>query len=118
MSTDWMKTVPQGIAKASSSTMKRNPPGWQPSNRKLGFYTAKRTRTPADMVVVPASMQNMVPPPPPKYYDPTGRKLQTSPSAFAINVDSVVSNPLRRTTKAGRRHRNRHKKTRRNRKLL
>ncbi len=113
-----MSSVAQGIAKATSSTLKRNPPGWQPSDRKLGFYTAKRTRTPADMVVVPASMRNMVPSSPPKYFDPTGRKLQTSPSAFAINVDSVVANPLRRTTKAGRHRRNRHKKTRRTRKLL
>lgn len=95
MSTDWMKTVPEGIAKpqalARPVAKRAAPSGWAPSDRKLGFFTAKRTRDPQP-----------VEPPKPKYYDPTGRKLQTSPSAFPINIDSVVSNPLRRTKKAGR----------------
>ena len=105
-----MKTVPQGIAQpqalARSTAKRAAPPGWAPSDRKLGFFTTKRTRD-----LPPAG------PPKPKYYDPTGRKLQTSPSAFPINIDSVVSNPLRRTVKAGRRHRLRRKGTRHGRKL-
>lgn len=93
-----MKTVPEGIAKpqalARPVAKRAAPSAWAPSDRKLGFLTAKRARDPQ-----PAG------PPKPKYYDPTGRKLQTSPSAFPINIDSVVSNPLRRTKKAGRGHR-------------
>lgn len=102
-----MKTVPAGIAQPLAKPVAKRaaPPGWAPSDRKLGFFTAKRPR-------------GMPPNGPPKYFDPTGRKLQTSSSAFPINIDSVVANPLRRTTKAGRRRRNRHKKTRRTRKLL
>lgn len=95
MSTDWMKTVPEGIAKpqalARPVAKRAAPSGWAPSDRKLGFFTAKRARE-----TQPSG------PPKPKYYDPTGRKLQTSPSAFPINIDSVVTNPLRRTKKAGR----------------
>lgn len=110
MSTDWMKTVPEGIAKpqalARPVAKRPPPPGWAPSDRKLGFFTAKRTRAPQSAG-----------PPKPTYYDPTGRKLQSSPSAFPINIDSVVSNPLRRTKKAGRRHRLRRKGTRYGRKL-
>jgi len=109
MNNDWMKKVPEGIAQPQAlarPTAKRfAPPGWAPSDRKLGFFTAKRARD-----VPPAG------PPKPKYYDPTGRKLQTSPSAFPINIDSVVSNPLRRTVKAGRRRYHR-KGTRHGRKL-
>lgn len=110
MSFDWMKTVPQGIAQpqalARPTAKRAAPPGWAPSDRKLGFFTAKRARD-----LPPTG------PPKPTYYDPTGRKLQTSPSAFPINIDSVVSNPLRRTVKAGRRHRLRRKGTRHGRKL-
>ena len=97
-----MKTVPEGIAKpqalARPVAKRAAPSGWAPSDRKLGFFTAKRTRD-----IQPSG------PPKPTYYDPTGRKLQTSPSAFPINIDSVVTNPLRRTKKAGRRRSTRRK---------
>lgn len=96
-----MKSVPQGIA-IPQKTLKaaKAPPGWAPSDRKLGFFTAKRTRPEA----------------PPKFWDPTGRTLHTSPSAFRINPDAIVAAPLRRTVKkAGRKHRSIRRKARRTR---
>jgi hypothetical protein len=64
-----------------------------PSDRKIAIVPGKRTRP--DHVAIPVK-------PIPAFYDPTGRKLQTSPSAFRINPDSEVRSPLRRTKKAGR----------------
>ena len=68
-----------------------------PSDRKIAIVPGKRTRP--DYVAITVKPG---PPPIPAFYDPTGRKLQTSPSAFRINPDSVVKAPLRRTKKAGR----------------
>ena len=106
---------PQPIGKKSSAVA--------PSDRKLGFFPAGPGR--AEHVAIrvapppgPPPAQRFKPspaigpPPIPAFYDPTGRKLLTSPSAFRINPDSVVKAPLRRTKKAGRRRHNKGKLTR------
>lgn len=69
-----------------------------PSDRKIAIVPGKRTR-PEHVAI---TVNPVAPPPIPAFYDPTGRKLLTSPSAFRINPDSVVKAPLRRTKKAGR----------------
>jgi hypothetical protein len=81
-----------------------------PSDRKIAIVPGKRTRAEHVAIqvnpVVPTTFvprpRELAPPPIPAFYDPTGRKLLTSPSAFRINPDSVVKAPLRRTKKAGR----------------
>jgi hypothetical protein len=110
-----------------------------PSDRRMDFSPGVPPRGfRADHVAIP--VRPIVPtvfvprarvgPPIPGFYDPSGKKLRTSPSAFRINPESVVKSPLRRgevpvraqgpympggrrrTKKAGRRRRSNGKFTR------
>ena len=91
-----------------------------PSDRKIAIVPGKRTRSEYVSIpvkpIVPTTFiprpRELAPPPIPAFYDPTGRKLLTSPSAFRINPDSVAKAPLRRTKKAGRGRRSKGKFTR------
>jgi hypothetical protein len=92
-----------------------------PSDRRMEFSPGVPPRGfRADHVAIPVRPivptvfvpRARVEPPIPGFYDPTGRKLRTSPSAFRINPDSIVKSPLRRTKKAGRGRRSKGKFTR------
>jgi len=75
-----------------------------PSDRRMEFSPGVPPRGRADHVAIP--VRPIVPsvfvprarvgPPIPGFYDPSGKKLRTSPSAFRINPESVVKSPLRK----------------------
>ena len=69
---------------------------WSPGVPPRGFrgeHVAIPVRPTVPSVFVPRAR---VGPPIPGFYDPSGKKLRTSPSAFRLNPDSVVKSPLRR----------------------
>ena len=75
-----------------------------PSDRRMDWspgHVAITVKPAVPTIFVPRA-RPIASPSIPGFYDPTGRKLRTSPSAFRINPDSIVKSPLRRTKKAGR----------------
>ena len=82
---------------------------WSPGGPPRGFRGEHVAPSDRRMDWSPGHVAITVKPIVPGFYDPTGRKLRTSPSAFRINPDSIVKSPLRRTKKAGRRRSTRHK---------
>lgn len=123
------REIAQPIAKRSSAVAPSNRRmDWSPGVPSRGFraeHVAIPVKPVVPTVFVPRAR---VGPPIPEFYDPTGKKLRTSKSAFRINPDSVVKSPLRkgeiparaqgpympggrhRTKKAGRRHRSTRRK--------
>ena len=69
---------------------------WSPGVPPRGFraeHVAIPVRPIVPSVFVPRAR---VGPPIPGFYDPSGKKLRTSPSAFRLNPDSTVKSPLRK----------------------